>query len=465
MNTFLLKIFLLSAGFLLTISGFTQTFDINFPATNGTVNTVLLHGKTLYVGGSFTKIGDFTCSNLAAIDINTGAIANWKPLVNKPVLDIAAENGVVYFCGNFTTVNNVGRNALAAVDSASGIVTNFNPNIVFPAIPGQQTGSVFSLCIKNQLLYIGGYFISVSGQNRPNVAAIDVTSGLATQFHPVLDIPISVIEVIGNQLYMGGQFYTVNGLSRKGFAAVNLSDGELTNWDPKGDNPGNAQDAILGYGDKIYIAGSFFKLDGISRPYLAQTDKASGAVTSWDAMIPFNNFTPDVNALALSGNRLIVGGEYFGIGGQNRSNLAILDALSGLATLWDPAPDGAVNTLAANDTMIVVGGAFSQIDGETQKGLAVFKIEQPVIVDPGPTAFGIHCYPTPAQNNFIIEPQNGVLIKSVIVISADGKEITVPAQQNSERIILNTSQLSAGTYLVNIIDYSGKKTAVKMLVQ
>lgn len=46
------------------------------------------------------------------------------------------------------------------------------------------------------------------------------------------------------------------------------------------------------------------------------------------------------------------------LSGEHREALAELSTTSGLATTWNPAPDGIVRTIAASGTTLYIGGLF-----------------------------------------------------------------------------------------------------------
>jgi hypothetical protein len=78
-----------------------------------------------------------------------------------------------------------------------------------------------------------------------------------------------------------------------------------------------------------------------------------------------------VNALALNGTTVYAGGFFSTIGGQSRGRIAALDAGTGLATSWDPNPDGGVSALATNGTSVYAGGNFSTFRLPTGNGVPV----------------------------------------------------------------------------------------------
>jgi hypothetical protein len=106
--------------------------------TNGTVFTTELSddGKTLYIGGKFTRVrqnppseaagASFAVNNVAAIDVATGeAISGWNPKVTGGTATVRAlevKGGKVYIGGNFTAVGAQPRQNLAAVDATNGTV-------------------------------------------------------------------------------------------------------------------------------------------------------------------------------------------------------------------------------------------------------------------------------------------------------------------------------------------------------
>lgn len=111
--------------------------------------------------------------------------------------------------------------------------------------------------------------------------------------------------------------------------------------------------------DIIYIGGDFF---GSHPEYLAAVDTAisSDYFSTWNAAS--NNI---VNALKLSEDysTLYVGGQFSSIGGSNRTLLAALNRINGVATPWAPSLGGGteVNTfdISLDETILYTGGNFT----------------------------------------------------------------------------------------------------------
>ena len=108
-------------------------------------------------------------------------------------------------------------------------------------------------------------------------------------------------------------------------------------------------------------------------------DAASGAVLPWN---PDANQT--VNALAVRGSTVYVGGGFTTLGVQTRHMLAEVDASTGAPTGWNPGANGAVRAFLPShtDNTVFVGGSFEQIGGHRQKGIAAIAIPGTTDVPP-----------------------------------------------------------------------------------
>jgi hypothetical protein len=116
------------------------------------------------------------------------------------------------------------------------------------------------------------------------------------------------------------------------------------------------------------VGGSFSGVigQGVNRSYLASVDADTGTVTSWNPPEP----NEEVNALALSGTTLYVGGNFTKAGASNRAYAAAFDAGSGALRGWNPGPDGVVYALAASSSTVYLGGYFANADSTPRAGVA-----------------------------------------------------------------------------------------------
>ena len=87
----------------------------------------------------------------------------------------------------------------------------------------------------------------------------------------------------------------------------------------------------------------------------------TGIPTAWN---PGTDNGP-VEALALRGNTIYVGGFFTAAGGQPRHNLAALDATTGAPTVWNPGTsDVSVRALAVSGSTVYIGGNFIMAGGQ-----------------------------------------------------------------------------------------------------
>jgi hypothetical protein len=335
--------------------------------TNGYVTAIAVTPTTVYIGGEFTQVGPATSAPgsadwvprkcLAAFDAGTGQATAWNPNPDGNINTIAVLEGVVYIGGWFTNVGGQDRFRLAAIDTATGQATAWDP-----AMEGLI---ILSLAASGTTVYAGGGFSSIGGQARSNLAALDAATGLATAWNPGVDNGVHSLAVTDSTIYFGGDFDVAGGLPRHNAAAADKTTGQVTAWAP------NPNDIIYGMavsGATVYAGGVFTSVGGQARNYLAALDAATGEATAWN---PSPN--ADVRSIAMSGSTLYAGGCFDNAGGQNRMGVVALDAVTGLATAWDPQVYGCVFALGLSGSTVYTGGSFSKVGGVSRTNFAEFR--------------------------------------------------------------------------------------------
>ncbi|KTR78482.1 hypothetical protein NS234_03225 [Microbacterium oxydans] len=117
-------------------------------------------------------------------------------------------------------------------------------------------------------------------------------------------------------------------------------------------------------GSRIYIGGSFNKVNGKDRWNIAAIDAKTGE------LVP--GFIPSIGgsgvyALATSGTSVYAGGLFSQANGTARKNLSAFNAANGALLPWAPQTDQQVDALVMDPVGIdtIIGGRFSQINGDT----------------------------------------------------------------------------------------------------
>ncbi len=343
--------------------------------TNGTVYAIARQpdGGVVF-GGSFSSFNGVTRANIARLLPNGELDLDWNPTANGSVRALAVnEFGAVYVGGRFTSIGNQSRNFLAKLSATStgSVDENWNPapNSYVYALAVDSSGTV----------YAGGLFGSIGGMSRSHVAKLSgIETGAADPTWNPLTVGGQFSEVLalalgGNRsIYVGGYFSSIGGQSRRNIAKMETTGvGEVdVNWNPSADNKVSA--LAVDNSGAVYAGGGFISVGALPRTYIA---KLSGSGTgevdaNW---IPSAN--AGVSALAIDIDGAVYAGGYFtSIGKQSRNRLAKLSGSgTGEADLsWNPSVNKGVFALASgSDGAVYAGGEFTVIGGLSRLGFAV----------------------------------------------------------------------------------------------
>ncbi|MBI5708721.1 MAG: PQQ-binding-like beta-propeller repeat protein [Candidatus Eisenbacteria bacterium] len=363
------------------------------PGPDSEVWAIAVHGRTVYVGGTFTAIAGRPQRYLAAMDAVTGALTAWNPRPDRHVTALAVRGKTVYAGGDFGAIGGQPRTRIAALDAVTGAATAWNPG---------ANDLVWGLVVRDTTVYAAGEFTAIGGRERRGVAALSA-SGFATDWDAHADDGVHALALHGNTLFAGGRFTRIGGAPRLGLAALDVATGIATHWDPgafpstrglavrggtvyaAGGQAVVALDAATGSlvwrreaeayvmtlvveDRRVYVGGTFSMLGVQQRRYLAALDATTGEATPWDP-----EPSGGVNALLMVGNTLYVGGEFWSIGGKQLQAVAAVDATTGAVYGWDAhLVDGWVNALAVRGSTVYVGGLFAGFGGQPRTSLAAF---------------------------------------------------------------------------------------------
>jgi arylsulfatase A-like enzyme len=244
--------------------------------------------------------------------------------------------------------------------------------------------------------YVGGTFTKVGSADVMNLAHIMGDKTVDSLWTPAVTKstgPASVRALLlhGQTLYVGGDYTRIDNSSRNNLAAVTTGctpqAASVTPWDPRPNR------AVYGLSDRIradatadpnvlYAVGAFSRFDGtinsvvtsISRSKVAEVGISDGIPTDWDAHANGGATLLTVES-SRQGTVYVGGAGLTSIGGNpDVSNLAELDQNTGLATSWNPYPDGVVNSIqwrrfALHDAVgtsaqlptVLIAGSFTKI--------------------------------------------------------------------------------------------------------
>jgi len=340
----------------------------------GRVRALAIANGVVYLGGSFTSLfshgtrDTVVRRHLAAIDEATGAPTSWNPNVNGSVQTIRVIGKRVYIGGSFTLVGGHPVRNVAAIGLGSGrLVTGFH---------AAANSAVNALAASSSSLFLGGAFTRADGAARSHVAAVSLATGtLRTAFTAGTNGVVNTLlaETGTGRLYVGGKFARIDGLSRPFLGAVGQLRGAAFRW----------RTAPLGQVWSLALAGGSLYA-GVGGHEGGQLDSyvAATGQRRWQRFADgdVQAVAPAGNEVLAGGHFLNACGTNQGGGSPwvctvpvQRDRLFATDA-SGAIQAWNPGANSlyGVWALRADAGHVVAGGDFTVVDGSHQARYAEF---------------------------------------------------------------------------------------------
>ncbi len=333
---------------------------------DGTPNAMLVHGNTLYLGGTFRYLSPSGRSYAVRTSLTSGAVSTLSDVPDGDVnVSVADGSGGWFIGGAFTHLGANSIQRLAHFMSDGTLDLSFAPN---------PDGAVNALRLSGGKLYLGGAFTQVAGTGRANIAAVDPATGLLDSWVPAMPVPgtsVSAIEIVGSHIYLGAgaglySFDKTSAAQDLGFAPA----------------PNDVVLALTSDGASLFVGGSFTSIGGASMTGLAALSLTTGAsVWGTDPAIVFtvysNPQTPVVRALKIAGGALYIASDSSSMGGQPRKGFGAINLSDGSLTAWNPAlddgygsPYGSANSIEIIGSTVYLGGSFTSVNGQVRAGIA-----------------------------------------------------------------------------------------------
>ena len=337
---------------------FPQSPTRSFWITDNAVRAIAYDGSNYYIAGDFNYIGPNT-ANIAKISTTSTEPNLSFPNVNGDIYCMVSDgNGGVYIGGSFSKVGDSTRTNLAHITSTYQV----------DAWKPDPSSYVNALVLDNGKLYVGGGFIRIAGvyTTYKNAARFDVSDGsLDTAWHPQPNNLVKAILINGSDIYIGGDFSMVASDSIQHLAKVNNTDGSAdTTWKP---SPNGGVYSLVSVENYLYCGGSFTTMqDSLSIKYLARVKLSDGTVDSTWHPNP-NDF---VNSIFYDAPYLYLGGEFTSICEEARYRAAKLDTSGALSASWAPNINNSVKMITVADGYVYIGGQFKTVNSVTRYALA-----------------------------------------------------------------------------------------------
>jgi hypothetical protein len=345
-------------------------------SSNGVSNTVralAVVGNEVVVGGYFTSAGGVSANHVARFNTQTNT---WSALgtgssngVNYYVNALAVVGNEVYVGGDFTQAGGVSANYVARFNTQTNTWSALGT--------GSQNGvnnTVRALAVVGNEVYVGGWFTSAGGVSANRVARFNTQtntwSTLGTGSSNGVNNVVRALAVVGNEVVVGGSFTSAGGVSANYVARFNT---QTNTWSPLGTGSQNgvsggnsSVDALAVVGNEVVVGGGFTSAGGVSANYVARFNTQTN---TWSALGTgsSNGVNYYVNALAVVGNEVVVGGNFTSAGGVSANYVARFNTQtntwSTLGTGSSNGVSGSVDALAVVGNEVYVGGGFTSAGG------------------------------------------------------------------------------------------------------
>jgi uncharacterized delta-60 repeat protein len=301
------------------------------------------------IAGLFTAVDGMPRGSIARLNSNGSLDTSFDPGIGAdgPVLALAVQSdGKVLVGGQFMSINGIPRGNIARLNSEGGVDSSFDPGT---GVIGESFSTVNALALQSDgKVILGGTFTNVNGAPRSHVARLNANGNLDAAFNPVVGIAggglLAGINTLGIQsdgrIVLGGDFTSVGGMARTNLARLNSSGSVDSNF-----NPGSGADSAVSSlavqsNGKIVVSGFFTHVNGTVRNYIARLNSGGSLDTGFD---PGLGASDAVYATALqTDGKVLIGGAFTAFNGTPRRGIARLegDAVVQAPQLRNPRREG-----------------------------------------------------------------------------------------------------------------------------
>ncbi len=373
---------------------------------DGEVDAIAQVGNMMVVGGTFTQAQEstggpvLTRNYLMAFNKDTGEISTtFVPQLDNQVKALAAGPGnTVYVGGSFNKLNGADAFKITQINVATGLkVPTFKPKTT--------NAIVRDIRYTAGRLFMGGEFSTVQGAPRSRLAELNPTTGALLP----LDIPVTgahyggTVQVYhmdvtpdGSKMVIIGNFTQVAGQDRAEVAMIDLTTNTLSNWqtDRYKTRCYNVFKFVV-RDVEFSPDGSYFAI-GTTGGYGPGSPSMCDSVARWETNATGTALNPtwidysggdSTYSLAITGSAIYVGGhqrwwnnpasaDNAGPGSVERTGIGALDPVNGLPLAWNPGRErgqGVFDMLATTEGLFI-GSDTDRVNGELHGRLAYFPL-------------------------------------------------------------------------------------------
>ncbi len=268
---------------------------------------------------------------------------------------------------------------LALMVGCLGAVTTTTAQIVDTGFNPAPNGVTWALAEQaDGKLLVAGTFTTIAGQSSNRIARLHVNGSVDTSFDAGAGAAGSGAQIRAlavqpdGRIVVGGFFTSFAGQATLHRLVRLLPDGSVDPDFVPGQHRLQTVRAIVVLPDGRLLVAGGSNTQGQLGVGLARLHADGSIDTSFDPGIIVTAGTVAVETLVVQNDgRILIGGNFHGVGGQPRNHLARLHPDGSLDTSFNPQPNGNVHALAVQgDESIVIGGAFTAIGIQPRGRLA-----------------------------------------------------------------------------------------------
>ncbi len=343
-----------------------------------------------------------------------GGDENWDAQFNLPgsngvnfgLWALAVSGNDLYVGGAFTTAGGISANNIARWNGSSwsALGSGVNEQVQALAIRGNElyaggffttagsvnanriarwngswsslagagvNGTVWAVAVNGDDLYVGGEFTTAGAVNASRIARWDGRSWSA--LGGGVNNTVRALAILGNELYVGGDFTQAGGMSANFIARWNIPGGS---WATLGSGASNGVNsgvnALAVKGSELYVGGFFTTAGGIGASRVARW--SSGSWSALGSGVADGPLVTGVFALAVLGNGLYAGGSFTTAGGGSANYIARWDTAGNAWSALGSGIGGGVYALAVSGNDLYAGGIFASAGGISASRVARWNI-------------------------------------------------------------------------------------------
>ncbi len=380
------------------------------------IQRLAMIGTRLFVRGRTVRaLGGEERYLLAAVDTTSGAPDAWAPMVFAPTsqhIDLVP-NGTALYIGRVLSAELLRRSHLAAVNTITGEVLSFDPGSGGAAAP---IPPVTALAVNGQYLF--------AGTSQSQIRRVGLATGLADGWGVVTSATghahgyVSTLAATPTTLHAGGYFNAASTSSqpqpvaRAHGLAVSVATAQLTPWNPLVVSPSTSPlieprpiNALALSGATVVIGGNFTSVSGEARVGVAAVDATTAAALLPAITLPEGDVVLD---LAQDGTSTY----YVGVNTDADRLIGKVDVAAGALAEWIvpvvPAGQDPTSRVAYLDGLVYSGpawdvstaapvGSARRWTSPAEVALGIVELHDPVDGSDGPMNLSFHALGTPVS--------------------------------------------------------------------